>query len=83
MLPDDPTQVIKPSEHSYLKEKIGEDIITASGTTLLGADDKAGVAVIMDYVQHMVANPELPHGDIRILFSTSCGSRGQAGRKGR
>ena len=69
VLPDDPSQVIKPSEHSYLKEKIGEDIITASGTTLLGADDKAGVAVIMDYVQHMVANPELPHGDIRILFT--------------
>lgn len=68
-LPDDNTQVISPSQHPYLKEKIGEDIITASGTTLLGADDKAGVAVIMDYVQYMTENPEVPHGDIKILFT--------------
>jgi tripeptide aminopeptidase len=68
-LPDDPLQVIKVSEHPYLRERIGDDIITASGTTLLGADDKAGVAVIMDFVQHMVHHPELPHGDIRILFT--------------
>lgn len=69
VLPDDNSQVIKSSEHPYLKERIGDDIITASGTTLLGADDKAGVAVIMDFVQYMVNNPELPHGDIRILFT--------------
>lgn len=69
VLPDDPAQVIRPSEHPYLLERIGDDIITASGTTLLGADDKAGVAIIMDYVQHMVNHPELPHGDIKILFT--------------
>jgi tripeptide aminopeptidase len=69
VLPDDNSQVIKSSEHPYLKERIGDDIITASGTTLLGADDKAGVAVIMDFVQYMVNNPQLPHGDIRILFT--------------
>jgi len=69
VLPDDTSQVIRTSEHPYLLEKIGEDIITASGTTLLGADDKAGVAVIMDCIQHFVNNPELPHGDIRVLFT--------------
>jgi tripeptide aminopeptidase len=56
-------------EHPYLKEKIGEDIITASGTTLLGADDKAGVAVIMDMVNFFRLNPEARHGKIRILFT--------------
>ena len=69
VLPDDNSQIISPSQHPYLKEKIGEDIITASGTTLLGADDKAGVAVIMDYVQYMTEHPEVPHGDIKILFT--------------
>ncbi len=69
VLPDDHSQVIRSSEHPYLLERIGDDIITASGTTLLGADDKAGVAIIMDYVQHMVNHPELPHGDIKILFT--------------
>lgn len=69
MLPDDTSQVISPKDHPYLLERIGDDIVTASGTTLLGADDKAGVAVIMDFVQHMVNHPELPHGDIRILFT--------------
>lgn len=69
VLPDDPSQVISTQQHPYLKERIGDDIITASGTTLLGADDKAGVAVIMDFVQFMCNNPSLPHGDIRILFT--------------
>ncbi len=69
VLPDDPNQVIRTSEHPYLLERIGDDIITASGTTLLGADDKAGVAVIMDYVQYMVQNADVPHGDIKILFT--------------
>lgn len=69
VLPDDPNQVISTQQHPYLKERIGDDIITASGTTLLGADDKAGVAVIMDFVQFMCNNPSLPHGDIRILFT--------------
>ncbi|MDA1182247.1 MAG: peptidase T, partial [Bacteroidetes bacterium] len=63
VLPDDTSQVITSKNHPYLLERIGDDIVTASGTTLLGADDKAGVAVIMDFVQHMVAHPELLHGD--------------------
>ena len=50
ILPDDPSQILTIKNHPYLEEKIGDDIITASGTTLLGADDKAGVAVIMDMV---------------------------------
>jgi tripeptide aminopeptidase len=69
VLPDDSTQVISPNDYPYLLERIGDDIVTASGTTLLGADDKAGVAVIMDFVQRMVTHPTLPHGDIRILFT--------------
>jgi tripeptide aminopeptidase len=69
VLPDDTSQVISPKDHPYLLERIGDDIVTASGTTLLGADDKAGVAVIMDFVQHMLLNPGLPHGAIKILFT--------------
>lgn len=69
VLPDDTTQVISTKEHPYLLERLGDDIVTASGTTLLGADDKAGVAVIMDFVQHMVNHPELPHGAVKILFT--------------
>lgn len=69
VLPDDATQVISPKEHPYLLEKKGEDIITASGTTLLGADDKAGVAVIMDMAQWLLQHPEYKHGKIRILFT--------------
>jgi tripeptide aminopeptidase len=69
VLPDDPTVVISTKDHPYLKERIGDDIITASGTTLLGADDKAGVAIIMDLAQYLVQHPEIPHGKIRILFT--------------
>lgn len=69
VLPDDPLQVIRAEDHPYLKEKIGEDIITASGTTLLGADDKAGVAVIMDLVHFLVNNSDVKHGEIKILFT--------------
>jgi tripeptide aminopeptidase len=69
VLPDDVNQVISPDEHPYLLEKKGEDIITASGTTLLGADDKAGVAVIMDMAQFLLQHPELKHGKIRLLFT--------------
>ena len=53
----------------YLATKIGEDIVTASGTTLLGADDKAGVAIIMAMAQHLLAQPEIPHGKLRIGFT--------------
>jgi tripeptide aminopeptidase len=69
ILPDDPAQVISPLEHPYLASRKGDDIITASGTTLLGADDKAGVAVIMDMVSYLVQHPEIRHGKIRILFT--------------
>lgn len=69
VLPDDPGQIIRPAEHPYLKTKKGEDIITASGTTLLGADDKAGVAVIMDLAHYLMTHPEVKHGVIKILFT--------------
>jgi len=69
VLPDDPTQVISPREHPYLATKKGDDIITASGMTLLGADDKAGVAVIMDLANFLLQHPDLKHGAIRILFT--------------
>jgi len=68
-LPDDTTQVITTEKHSYLKAKIGDDIITASGLTLLGADDKAGVAIIMDFAQYLMQHPEVKHGPVRILFT--------------
>lgn len=69
VLPLDSTQVLRMADHPYLREKIGEDIITASGNTLLGADDKAGVAVIMDLANYLMTNPEIKHGAIRILFT--------------
>lgn len=69
VLPDDPTQVLRLSEYPYLKNKIGDDIITASGKTLLGADDKAGVAEIMDLANFLMTNPEVKHGEIKILFT--------------
>lgn len=69
VLPDDPSQVITVEKHSYLKKKIGDDLITASGLTLLGADDKAGVAIIMDLAKQLMSHPEIKHGRIRILFT--------------
>jgi tripeptide aminopeptidase len=69
VLPDDPQQVIRTSEHPYLLEKIGMDIITASGTTLLGADDKAGITIIMELASWFMHHPEIKHGKIRILFT--------------
>ena len=69
VLPDDPSQIITKDKQKYLQSKIGDDIITASGETLLGADDKAGIAIIMDFVKYMIEHPELKHGDIRILFT--------------
>jgi tripeptide aminopeptidase len=67
--PDDPALVLSPAEFPYLAQKQGDDIITASGTTLLGADDKAGVAIIMTAARHLLAHPEIPHGPIRIAFT--------------
>jgi tripeptide aminopeptidase len=69
VLPDDNSIVINTMEHPYLKERIGDDIITASGNTLLGADDKAGVAIIMDLAAYLLQHPEIKHGAIRILFT--------------
>ncbi|MCE2833285.1 MAG: peptidase T [Chitinophagaceae bacterium] len=69
VLPDDPTQVLTTERHPYLAERIGDDIITASGTTLLGADDKAGVAIIMEAAARWMADPSIPHGNIRLLFT--------------
>ncbi|MFY1706689.1 peptidase T [Tritonibacter scottomollicae] len=67
--PDDPDLVLSPAEHPYLAEKIGHDLITASGTTLLGADDKAGVAIIMTMAEHLLQNPDAPRPPIRIAFT--------------
>ncbi len=69
ILPDDPTVIIKLSEHPDLAEQIGNDIITASGKTLLGADNKAGLAEIMDAVAFWQQHPEVFHGDITIVFT--------------
>lgn len=69
ILPDDPSQVLTLDNHPDLAQQIGGDVITASGTTLLGADNKAGVAVIMDAVQYWMAHPEEKHGKIRVLFT--------------
>lgn len=69
VLPDDTTQVLRMSESPYLKEHINSGIITASGLTLLGADDKSGVAAIMEAALFFMQNPSIPHGDIKILFT--------------
>ncbi len=69
VLPDDPGQVLTTTVSPYLKEKIGEDIVTASGTTLLGADDKAGVAIVMAAAKALLADTSIPHGRIRIGFT--------------
>ncbi len=69
ILPDDTSQVINTKDHPYLAKQIGKDIITASGLTLLGADDKSGVAIIMDMAHYLLQHPEVPHGTIKILFT--------------
>jgi tripeptide aminopeptidase len=69
ILPDDESQIITVEQYPYLKNHIGKSIITASGNTLLGADDKAGVAIIMDFAQYLMLHPEILHGTIKILFT--------------
>jgi tripeptide aminopeptidase len=69
VLPDDPTAVLRVAEQPALKAQAGNDIVTASGSTLLGADDKAGVAESVAAVEHLVKHPEIPHGVIRIGFT--------------
>ena len=68
-LSGDPQQVIRVSEHPALRDQIGNDLITTDGTTLLGADDKAGIAEIMTAAQILVGNPDIRHGTIKILFT--------------
>ena len=69
VLPDDPSAVLRVVDSPYLGECLGHDIVTASGTTLLGADNKAGVAEIMTAAEYLMAHPEVPHGPIRIAFT--------------
>jgi len=69
VLPDDTAQVLKTADYPYLQTQIGNDIITASGKTLLGSDDKAGVAEIMDLANFLVKSKDIKHGEIKILFT--------------
>ncbi len=69
VLPGDPRQVIRPDDCPELAEHVGHELITTDGTTLLGADDKAGVAEIMAAVSYLLAHPEIPHGPLRIGFN--------------
>ena len=69
VLPDDPTAVLRFADNPALAEQIGNDIVTAAGTTLLGADNKAGVAEIVTAAQYLVEHPEIPHGTIRVGFT--------------
>ena len=69
VLPDDPSAVLRLADCPALAEQIGHDIVTASGTTLLGADNKAGVAEIVTAAAYLMAHPEIPHGPIRIAFT--------------
>jgi tripeptide aminopeptidase len=69
ILPDDTTQIISKKDYPYLKEHKHHNIITASGMTLLGADDKSGVAIIMDMANYLVKHPQTKHGEIKILFT--------------
>jgi tripeptide aminopeptidase len=69
VLPDDPDAVLRAANDSALADHVGQDIVTASGTTLLGADDKAGVAEIMAAAEYLMDHPEIPHGAVRIAFN--------------
>ncbi len=69
ILPGNTKQILKSADHPDLLNQMGNDIITSDGTTLLGADNKAGVAEIMDAAQHLMSNPQIKHGKIRILFT--------------
>src|SRR6202049_148551 len=69
VLPGDPTQIIRAAEHPALADQIGNDIVTTDGTTLLGADNKAGLAEIMDAAHFLIQNPQIKHGTIKILFT--------------
>jgi tripeptide aminopeptidase len=68
-LPGDPDKVLRVAENPELETLIGATLVTTDGTTLLGADDKAGIAVIMSAASHLMANPEIPHGPVRVCFT--------------
>lgn len=67
--PDDPNLTLDPAEFPYLAGKVGDDIVTASGLTLLGADDKAGVAIVMTAARHLLANPDIKRPTLRVAFT--------------
>jgi tripeptide aminopeptidase len=69
VLPDDPAAVLRAADDPSLASHLGHDIVTASGATLLGADDKAGVAEIVAAAEYLMAHPEIPHGDVRVAFT--------------
>ena len=69
VLPDDPTAVLRPKDNKAMAAQVGNDIVTASGTTLLGADNKAGVAEIVAAAEYLMAHPEIPHGPVRVGFT--------------
>lgn len=69
VLPDDPAQRLTVETTPFLRDCLGHDVITASGTTLLGADDKSGIATVLTAVHHLLRHPEIPHGRIRICFN--------------
>ena len=69
VLPGDPTKILRVADNPELKSLIGKTLVTTDGTTLLGADDKAGVTIIMQAVEHLMAHPEIAHGPIRICFT--------------
>lgn len=69
VLPDDTTQILSSKKSEYLKTQVGHDIITASGNTLLGSDDKAGVAIIMQSVAYLLLHPEIKHGEVKVVFT--------------
>jgi tripeptide aminopeptidase len=69
VLPDDPSVVLREADNPDLAEQHGNDIITASGLTLLGSDDKSGVAEIMAAAEHLMSRPEIPHGPVKIGFT--------------
>ncbi|HBN75639.1 MAG TPA: peptidase T [Planctomycetaceae bacterium] len=69
VLPGDPSKILKVCENPELSQLVGESIITTDGTTLLGADDKSGIAVIMAAVEYLIEHPEIPHGPVRVCFT--------------
>src|SRR3954462_11811567 len=69
VLPDAPDAVLRRSDIPALEEQVGHDIVTASGTTLLGADNKAGVAEIVTAAEYLINHPDIPHGPVRVGFT--------------